>query len=289
MNRVPRDDLAQLYGRLRDVGLGITAFLLKKVFGDRTPEEHAAWDKATRENIQDQIVEALGQGIHSPPKESVELGLNDLRALNDLPPIDCGSIPAADVSEELKVLEIANAIKRDGSRVVVPDPSRLMSGLTSLMADRCTWEAFGRQLRIPDVYQSIVAPVRDLLLRVTNYETLLWLYCHLSQLYGVRIRTVEAQDIYKGAKPFVFRAGAGTALTNSTSSGVIDPLERLGTEEVLKVLGMSTDSNFAERVGKKDAWRIHNFRDGLLNSSLYARRLYFFDRRETASALSATL
>jgi len=42
-------------------------------------------------------------------------------------------------------------------------------------------------------------------------------------------------------------------------------------------------------VGKKDAWRIHNFRDGLLNRNHAARRPYFFDRGGTARALSATL
>lgn len=289
MSRVPGDELGRLFGKLRDVGLGITASLLKKVFGDRTPEEHAAWDKATREGVQDQIVEPLGQGIHTPPKEGVELAPSDLRALDDLPPIDCGPIPGAEESEELKALETAGAIERDGSQVVVPDPPRLMAGLTSLMADRHTWEAFGRQLRTPDVYQAIVAPIRASLARVTSYDTLLWLSCHAAQLYGVRIRKVKAQDIYRGANAFVAQAGSGTALTNSTSSGVIDPLERSGTEEVLKVLDVPPDSAVAERVGKKDAWRIHNFREGLLNSQLAARRPYFFDRGVTARALSATL
>lgn len=106
------------------------------------------------------------------------------------------------------------------------DPPRLFAGLTSLMADPRTWKAFGRQVGTPDFYQAVIEPISRRLARITSYDTLLSLLCHVSHLYGVRIRKVEAKDIYLGAHAFVAGAGAGTALTDSTSSGVIDPLER---------------------------------------------------------------
>jgi hypothetical protein len=282
-------ELAKLTERIADAGLKATASLLKRVFGDRSPKDHQRWDRETRSTAQAKVVEALAEGIHTPPKEGLEIPIADLRTVKNLPPLDGGRLPDASSNTEIKALEAAGAVRVEGQHVLVPDPPRLISGLRSLLAEDSIWVAFGHQIGKPDLFQATILPVKAALQRITTYDTVLKLYSHLAFLYGVRVRTIPVSEIYKGAAAFVSRAGSATALTNATSAGAIDPTERAGTAEVLAALGLEDDEETRKKLKKKDSWRIQNFRDGLLNPDFPARRPYFFDSVFTVKSILETL
>ena len=282
-------ELGKLANRISDAGLRVTASLLTKVFGDRSPEDNERWDEETRQSVQKRTIEALASGIHTEPRLEPEIPISDLRSIKELPPIDGGRFSDASSSTEINALEAAGAVRVDGSNVTVPDPPRLLSGIMSLLADSSTWSAFSHQLGRPDLFHDIVAPVSSTLKRLVSYNHFLRIYAHLAVIYGVRVRTIPASEIYKGANAFVTRAGTATALTNSTSAGAIDPLERFGTDKILSDLGIRAESEIGARIKKKDAWRVCNFRDGLLNPELPAHRPYFFDKAVTREVIESTL
>ena len=285
MGTLLRTELRGLHKSLCEVGLPAIGLVWKRVFENRTPEKHAEWDESTRQKPQDRVVEPLASGIHTPPQEGVEVPPSELRNLDELPPIDCGVAPDC---EEIEALQVCGGIRRDGRRVLVSDPQSLLSAFTRLVADTAVWNDYGQQIGRIHLYQDVVAPVQRLLRRAVDSDVLTRLCCQLSRLYGVRVRKVDAKEIYSTAGAFVSRAGNKDALTISTSSGIIDPLERSGTADVIRSLGLSDDS-LAAKLRKKDAWRVQNFRNGLLNPVYEARRPYYFNRSVTADAMRATI
>lgn len=281
--------LRELTNAMSGAGLKSIASLLTRVFGDRSPEDNERWDEQTRDLPQKNVVEALASGVHTTPGLQAEIPTSDLIGIKELPPLDGGQFADASSNTELRALEATGAVRLDGSRVTIPDPPRLLSGIRSLLADSHTWLAVSHQLRRPSLYHDIIEPVSKTLGPLVPYDGFLRICSRVAIIYGVRVRTIPASEIYKGACAFVTRAGAATALTNSTSAGAIDPLERFGTERILSELDITAGTQVETRIRKKDAWRIHNFRDGLLNPELSARRPYFFDKHVTGQAIKATL
>lgn len=233
-----RDALKDLYARTSSIGLTIIATLLNRIFEERSPEEHAEWDKATRQQWQDRIAEPVATGVHNLPDAEPEIPPSELLSLGELPPLDGGTFTDAAESTEVKALEAAGAVVRDGRRLLVLEPQRLLSGLVRLLDDKSLWLAVEAQIRSNQLYNGIVAPVQQALGQVTPYNALLTLFCEASRLYGVSVRRVSAEQIYCGAPAFVARAGSDTALTMSRSSGLIDPLERYGTKEIVRMLNL---------------------------------------------------
>jgi len=277
--------LVKLNKGINDAGLKTTSMLLTKVFFDRSPAENEVWDKETRQVAQNKAIEALGSGIHTQPILQVEIPVSDLVVIHDLPPIKGGKIPGASSNTEIRALEAVGAIRVEGENVSIPDPPRFLGGLKSFLSDTQTLTAFGQQLGIPGVFEEVFEPVQKRLTRIISYNNFLKIYSNLSIVYGVRVRTIPAAEVYRSACTFVKKAGSATALTNSTTAGAIDPLERFGTEDVAKRLGI----NSTNELKKKDAFRIQNFSDGLLNPIFSAKRPYFFDRQETSKAMKSTL
>jgi len=281
--------IGELCNRLEKKGLSTTAKLLNNAVGDRSVTEHNRWDDETRSKAQERIIDALAEGIHTPPKEEMEVPPQDLNAVENLPPIVLGRFTDAENNTELRALEAAKVITRDGKTVLSSNPGRLLSGLLTLLCDEMIWRAYGAQLKALGLFDEIVSPVQKRLQSVLSRNNLFKLSSNALRVYGVKIHTVKVAEIYQGAPDFVARAGPRTALTLATSSGVLDPLERFGTDELLGKLGIDKDSEIAKRIAPKSPWRVINFRDGLLNPDMEARRLYFYDRQTTAAALKNTL
>lgn len=281
--------LGKLTKSISGAGLRVIASLLTKVFGERSPEDNERWDEETRQLAQQEAIESLASGMHAVPGLAPEIPVSNLRAIKELPPIDGGRFSDASSNTEIKALEASGAVRIDGSNITIPDPLRLLSGVRSLLADSGTWLAFGHQIGKPDLFHDVIEPISSTIKRLVSYDYFLRIYAHLAVIYGVRVRTIPASEIYKGANAFVTRAGSATALTNSTSAGAIDPLERFGTDKILSDLGIGTGIDLGVSIRRKDAWRVYNFRDGLLNPDLPARRPYFFDRGVTGEAIRSTL
>lgn len=279
-------DLCQ---RLASVGLSTIATILNKAIGDHSIAEHEQWDDKTRSEPQDKVIDALSEGIHTPPKQGLEMAPSDVRSVEDLPPLDLGTFPDAQSNTELRALEVTKSLRRDGKKVLVSNPGRLVSGVVALLWDEAIWRAYGAQLRMENLFDELVLPIRARLKRVTSKDNLLRLSCHAAQLYGVKVDTVSVEHLLRGAPDFIDRSGSETALTMSASSGIVDPLERFGTKELLDLLDLQEGSDIAESVRRKSPWRVINFRDGLLNPRFDARVLHFFDCRTTADALCNTL
>jgi hypothetical protein len=281
--------IGELCNQLDKEGLPATAKLLNNAVGDRSVIEHDRWDNETRAKAQERIVDALAEGMHTPPKQGTEVPPQDLRSIDSLPPIVLGKFSDAEDNTELRALEAAKVITRDGKSVLASNPGRLLSGLLTLLCDETIWRAYGAQLKVADLFDDVVSPVRDRLRPILNRNNLFRLSSHALWFYGVKVHSVDVARIYQGAPDFVALAGTRTALTLSTSSGVIDPLERFGTDEVLEKLRIDRESEIVKRIARKSPWRVVNFRDGLLNPDIEARRLYFYDRQTTGAALANTL
>jgi len=281
------DRIAALSKVMETRGLNALARLLFRVAGDRSTAEHEKWDRS-RDKAQNAAIESVTANIHTTPQAEPEIAPDVVREIDSLPPVALGNADTIQ-NPEVAALEATGAIRREGGRLWTSDPMRFLSGFVALCADKSTWIAFSRQRGTPGLYADLIEPVATRLKDVLSYDNVLKLSCQVSRVYGVRVRTVPVSEVYRSAPAFVENARMGMAMTLSTSSGVIDPLERAGTEDVLDQLGIPRDSEVAKKFGKKDAWRIINFRDGLLSPAFDARRPYFFDRKVTAKAMQDTL
>lgn len=262
---------------------------MHRAIGSRTVNEHVAWDTKSRSDVQKYTIDSVASTLHEQPGVTPELTKTDLRTVEELPPLDIGTLPDASTNTEVRALELGGVVKTDGKHILVPNPGRLLSGIVALLADEAIWRAYLAQCHLSDAFDEVLAPVRTRLHTIDTKSKLLKLSYKIARFYGVSVSTVKAEFIYRGAPEFVARAGVGTALTLSTSSGIIDPLERFGTDELLKLLNLPNDSPVAQKLRPKSAWRVMNFSEGLLNPRFQARRLYFFDSVATRRALTATL
>lgn len=281
--------IGSLCKRLSVSGLTTIAAILHRAIGDRSIIEHNQWDTKTRSKAQDRAIDALADGIHTPPNKGYELLPSDLKSIDELPSLEVGCFADASENSEIRILELLKVIKRDGRTILASNPGKLLMGVVALLSDEAIWRAYGLQLRAESIFDDIVLPLRTRIEETLSKENLIRLSYLAARIYGVQVTTVSTEAIYRGAPEFVARAGSGVALTLSTSSGIIDPLERFGTTELLERLGLDKSSEITNKVHKKSPWRLINFRDGLLNRSFDARRLYFFDRQNTAKMMQETL
>lgn len=291
--KTARDQLREICEKFADAGLTTISKTISRLFRDRSPQDNAKWARETRQRAQDDIAESIAEGVHTP-LDQPEIDPDDLKSIADLPPIDLGIIQGASDNTEIRALKAAGAIDYQGERISTRDPKAFLFGLVALLGDRTVWAAIQARKKINDLYPEVIEPMQTSILQVLSYDTLLKVACQGSRLYHVPVASVTPEQIYRGAAAFVERASSDggasrTALTNSTSSGIIDPLERVGTAEIERLLEIPSDSELREKLQKKDEWRVCNFRDGLLNPSFNAHRLYLFDRAATSRALRSTI
>ncbi len=283
------NQVGELCKKLKSVGLSTTAKLLNEVIGDRSVTEHEKWDDLTYSKTQEKIIDSLAEGIHTLPKEKPEIAPSDLRSFENIPSLEYKSSQNSQNNTELRALETTGVLKCLGKKILISNPGKLINGVVSLLQPEQIWRAFELRLKIKGLFDGTILPIRTQLKRVASKDGLLYLSNYAACIYGVGVHPVSAKQIYEGAPNFISRAGSGTALTMSTSSGIIDPLERFGTDYILKWLNIGQESPLATKINKKDEWRVVNFDDGLLSRKYQAERLYFFDCKITSSSLKGTI
>lgn len=284
----PLNRLGEVARRFKDAGLRTVSQLLTQVFGERTSGDHERWDEQTRQRAQDKFIDFLSASANAPAKEREEAPPDEVKQLQDLPPIDCGILNESSDHPEAIALRVSDAVRGDEKKLLAPSPQNVLFGLIRIMSNPSIWLAFEREHKLPGLYKAVLEPLAKTMSQVVPYDTLVRLSCQVSRLYRVRVRAVTAEEIYVEALKFVDIAGSGVALTNSTSSGIIDPLERLGTQRLLAALNVSADTEVAQKIAKKSHWREQNFA-ALLDRDAAARRPYFFDRTMTAQVLRSTI
>lgn len=281
--------VSELCKRLDSAGLPTFAKILHRVIADRSLIEHERWDIRTRRKAQDRVIDALSEGIHTVPKQGVELPPSEVRRVQELPPVALGSFGDGAGNTELRALEVTGVARIEGKKVLISNPGRIVSSVAALLYDESIWRAFSVQLRIADLFEEVISPLQARLRRATSRENLRRLAYRASRLYGVEVESVTADQLLADAEKFVRGVGAGTAVTISASSGIVDPLERLGTDHLLQRLHLPKANGLVHSLALKSPWREASFRDGLLCRKLGAKVLHFFDKEATGDALRRNL
>jgi hypothetical protein len=281
--------VSELCKRLASAGLPTFAKILHRIIADRSITDHERWDIRTRRKSQDRVIEALSEGIHTVPKQGMELPPSEVRHVQELPPVTLESFGDGAGNTELRALEITGVARIERKKILISNPGRIVSGLAALLYDESIWRAFAIQLRVSGLFEEVISPLRVRLRQATSRDQLTKLAYQAGRLYGVEVETVMVDQLLRDAEKFVRGVGAGTAVTISASSGIIDPLERLGTDHLLERLHFPKTSRLAQSLALKSPWREANFTQGLLNPKLNARVLHFFDKEATGDALRANL
>jgi hypothetical protein len=285
--------ISKLCKQLSDSGLTSLAKILFKSIGDRSLSEHRKWDEETRGKTKEHTIQCLTDSIHTLPKEGIEVPPDDLKKIICLPPLDIGSMPEDIKCDEVKALEIMGYLRIENKHILIPNPGRMIGAVVDFIRDEPLLRIYESYINAVGLFDNYISPVRKRLNAFAEREWLMALSASAKHIYNLAVESVSAERIYTGTPDFIQNAGAGTAVTFATSTGIFDPLEHFGTEELVKLMGIEEGDEYYEKINekikKKSAWRIVNFRDGILNSKFEARRLYFFDREATSKSMNETL
>lgn len=102
----------------------------------------------------------------------------------------------------------------------------------------------------------------------------------LERSLGFSVRLLSQRDVYIKGSEFYQSATLNdreNTLTFANTSGLWNPLERLGSSEFEKRYGIAAGFS----VDPKDGYRAKNFSHGILNAKYKCNRLYFFNPAET--------
>jgi len=112
----------------------------------------------------------------------------------------------------------------------------------------------------------------------------------LSRLYGVSpIKRLKAEDVYLKGYEFYKSHENQSTITFSVSSGLLNPLERYGTDEFVRRYSIVLEKINDIDILLKNPYRIHNFPNGILNKEINTKRIYVWEREGTSEALKKAL
>jgi hypothetical protein len=289
-----RRQLEELCNSLKDSDLPALAKVVDEFLAKRSVENHVKWDARTRGKIRNDAIDSLAAHMRDNPGDKPEIDSDVLEQVTNTEPLEAKGFGGAKDSTELRALEATEAVEIHGETVICRDPSKLLSGIRSFFHSDSIWREFGRQRRESDLFEAYILPVRDRMQdgmhrgRLMAQNSLLWLSVKVSHIYMVQAAKVTPQQIYEGARSFVERASPDShSVTLSTTSGIMDPMERFGTETFCEELKIDDPDTIRDKLKEKSPWRVRNFNEGLLHPDCQRRRLYFFDSEHTARNMKA--
>jgi hypothetical protein len=269
--------------------------LLKKSI-EVEPKDYKKFNYEKRTRVREITLDSL---INAIDRNAIEELNNEAKnSLKNFPKIEQKADVIDDKSEESKLIQAFQDVEIGENHIKYDDPWDPFSTVLKMsFADPILYSFLKHQFSLRDqhdydeIKKSFFGPLHRTLKECLGekFKDILYLFVfQLSRLYGVPpIKKLKPEGVYTGGYPFYKRHEGELTITFSTSSGLLNPLERFGTDEFVQRYSVPADA-----VGDlllKNPYRMDNFTKGILNNDIDCKRIYVWEKDDTSKALNEAL
>ncbi len=292
MKETLREIINTLIGQRKTKVLGS---LLKKSL-EMESKDYKEFNCSKRLVIQETVLDSILNTIEKGENE--ELNNEAKNSLENFPKIEQKVDDIDTKSEEANLIQSFRDIEIEEKYVRYDDPEDILSTILKMsFDDSILFHFLKHQFGLRDlqdynqIKKSFFNPLHHALkesLGEQFKDKLYLLIFRLSRLYGVPpLKKLKPEDVYTKGYEFYKGHENELTITFSTSSGLLNPLERYGTEEFIKRYSISLDK--VDDLLLKNPYRVDNFSKGILNKNINSKRVYIWERKRTFETLKETL